>query len=62
MSNEAARRGLCLVIAAPSGAGKSSIARALSEGDPAIALSISARTRGPSASNSPSATGASAVR
>ncbi len=49
MSNEVARRGLCLVIAAPSGAGKSSIARALSDGDPAITLSVSATTRAPRA-------------
>jgi guanylate kinase len=40
------RRGLCLVIAAPSGAGKSSVTRALLEMEaPAIALSVSATTR-----------------
>ena len=41
------RRGLCLVVAAPSGAGKSTITRALRAGDPALALSISATTRAP---------------
>jgi len=49
MSSEIARRGLCLVIAAPSGAGKSSISRALASGDPLMALSISATTRAPRA-------------
>lgn len=49
MSNEVARRGLCLVIAAPSGAGKSSIARALSADDPALTLSVSVTTRAPRA-------------
>ncbi|MES2712480.1 MAG: guanylate kinase [Pseudomonadota bacterium] len=50
MSNEVsteARRGVCLVIAAPSGAGKSSISRALLEAEPALTLSISATTRAP---------------
>jgi len=42
-----ARRGLCLVIAAPSGAGKSSIARALVASEPGLALSISVTTRPP---------------
>jgi guanylate kinase len=41
------RRGLCLVIAAPSGAGKTSITRALLETEPALRLSISATTRAP---------------
>ena len=41
------RRGLCLVIAAPSGAGKSSITRALLEADPNITLSVSVTTRAP---------------
>ncbi|MBR0668458.1 guanylate kinase [Roseomonas hellenica] len=41
------RRGVCLVIAAPSGAGKSSVARALLDSEPALALSISATTRAP---------------
>lgn len=47
MSSEIARRGLCLVIAAPSGAGKSSIARALVADDPRMALSVSVTTRAP---------------
>ncbi|MHB1303727.1 MAG: guanylate kinase [Acidiphilium sp.] len=41
------RRGLCLVLAAPSGAGKTSLSRALLEGDPALSLSVSATTRAP---------------
>ena len=44
-----ARRGLCLVLAAPSGAGKSTIARALLAADQQITLSISATTRAPRA-------------
>lgn len=51
MSNEtpavSARRGLCLVLCAASGAGKSSVSRALLESEPALALSISATTRAP---------------
>lgn len=43
------RRGLCLVIAAPSGAGKSSITRALLAAEPRLALSVSATTRTPRA-------------
>lgn len=39
------RRGVMLVIASPSGAGKSSISRALFEADPNIKLSISVTTR-----------------
>ncbi len=42
-----ARRGLCLVIAAPSGAGKSSITRALLEQDDLLSLSVSVTTRQP---------------
>jgi guanylate kinase len=42
-----ARRGLCLVIAAPSGAGKSSLSRALLVADPSLILSISVTTRPP---------------
>jgi guanylate kinase len=42
-----ARRGLCLVLAAPSGAGKSSITRALLECEPALHLSVSVTTRAP---------------
>jgi guanylate kinase len=41
------RRGVCLVIAAPSGAGKSTITRALLAGEPALSLSVSATTRAP---------------
>jgi guanylate kinase len=41
------RRGLCFVIAAPSGAGKSSITRALLESEPDLRLSISVTTRAP---------------
>ena len=46
MSNET-RRGLCLVLAAPSGAGKSSVSRALLAQEPALKLSVSATTRQP---------------
>ena len=41
------RRGLCLVLAAPSGAGKSAITRALLAEDPTLMLSISVTTRAP---------------
>lgn len=41
------RRGVGLVLAAPSGAGKSSIARALCALDPAVSISISVTTRAP---------------
>ncbi len=41
------RRGLCFVIAAPSGTGKSSLTRALLTEEPALALSISLTTRAP---------------
>jgi guanylate kinase len=41
------RRGLCLVLAAPSGAGKSAITRALLAEDPSLMLSISVTTRAP---------------
>jgi len=40
------RRGVCLVIAAPSGAGKSTITRRLLESEPALSLSVSVTTRG----------------
>ncbi len=43
------RRGLCLVLAAPSGAGKTSLSRALLEQEPALKLSISVTTRAPRA-------------
>ena len=39
------RRGVCLVVAAPSGAGKSTITRALLATEPALSLSVSATTR-----------------
>ncbi len=39
------RRGLCLVLAAPSGAGKTTLSRALLEQDDALSLSISVTTR-----------------
>ncbi|TAN59012.1 MAG: guanylate kinase [Rhodospirillales bacterium] len=47
--NDAAihRRGLMLVLSSPSGAGKSSIARALLETEPQLAMSVSATTRAP---------------
>ena len=41
------RRGLCLVLAAPSGGGKSTITRRLLETERGIELSISATTRPP---------------
>jgi guanylate kinase len=41
------RRGLCLVIAAPSGTGKSSLTRALLAEEPELALSVSLTTRAP---------------
>ena len=41
------RRGVCLVIAAPSGAGKSSVSRALLDSEAALHLSVSATTRTP---------------
>jgi guanylate kinase len=44
-----ARRGLCLVLAAPSGAGKTAISRALLECEPGLALSVSVTTRAPRA-------------
>jgi guanylate kinase len=48
MSNEAiARRGLCLVLAAAPGAGKTTVSRALLETEPDLSLSVSATTRPP---------------
>ena len=41
------RRGLCLVVAAPSGAGKSSVVRGLLAIDPAVLPSVSVTTRAP---------------
>ena len=43
----AERRGVCLVLAAPSGAGKSSVLRALVEAENGIAVSVSVTTRQP---------------
>ncbi len=45
--NQNFRRGLCLVLSAPSGAGKSSVSRALLEQEPELKLSVSATTRKP---------------
>ena len=42
-----ARRGLCLVIAAPSGAGKTTITRRLLALEPNLVLSVSVTTRAP---------------
>ncbi len=42
-----ARRGLCLVLAAPSGAGKSALTRALLATEPDLSLSVSITTRPP---------------
>ena len=47
MTAAIARRGLCLVLSAPSGAGKTAISRALLDGDPGLGLSVSATTRAP---------------
>ena len=48
MSNDALpRRGLMLVLSSPSGAGKTTISRALLDGDDALELSVSATTRTP---------------
>lgn len=41
------RRGLCLVVAAPSGTGKSTITRALLAAEPELELSVSVTTRPP---------------
>lgn len=42
-----ARRGLLLVMSSPSGAGKTTLARALLAADPAITMSVSVTTRSP---------------
>ncbi len=47
MSNDPGPRGLCLVLSAPSGAGKSTILRRLMAMEPRLSLSISATTRAP---------------
>ena len=46
-SHAVSRRGLMLVLSSPSGAGKTSIARQLLEGDDNLTLSVSATTRAP---------------
>jgi guanylate kinase len=46
-ADAAARRGLLLVLSSPSGAGKTTLSRALLESDPAIRLSVSVTTRAP---------------
>ena len=43
------RRGLCLILSSPSGAGKTTLARLLLESDPALRLSVSVTTRQPRA-------------
>lgn len=45
MTELISRRGLMLVLSSPSGAGKTSIARALLASEPALSLSVSATTR-----------------
>jgi guanylate kinase len=45
--NQISRRGLCLVLSAPSGAGKSSVSRAMLEREGDLRLSVSATTRLP---------------
>ena len=47
MPRDITRRGLCLVLAAPSGAGKGAIGRALLAEDANLAFSVSATTRQP---------------
>ena len=48
MSNDTLpRRGLMLVLSSPSGAGKTTISRALLDGDDALEMSVSATTRAP---------------
>ena len=47
MSSEVARRGVCLVVAAPSGGGKGTILRDVLAVEPRLGLSVSATTRAP---------------
>ena len=47
MRSQVARRGVCLVVAAASGTGKSSVLRQVLTLEPALRLSISATTRAP---------------
>ncbi len=42
-----ARKGLLLILSSPSGAGKTTLSRALLDGDPGITLSVSVTTRRP---------------
>jgi guanylate kinase len=49
MTNTIPRRGVGLVLSAPSGAGKTSIARSLCATDPGVVLSVSITTRAPRA-------------
>lgn len=44
---DAPRKGICFVLAAPSGTGKTSLSRALLRADPNLSLSLSATTRPP---------------
>ncbi len=47
MAKASARRGVCFVLAAPSGAGKSTILKALLEREPELVASVSVTTRPP---------------
>ena len=47
--NPIPRRGLCLVLSAPSGAGKTAIAQALVASEPQLRMSVSVTTRAPRA-------------
>ena len=49
MANEIRRRGILLVLSSPSGAGKTTITRALLAAEPDVALSVSVTTRLPRA-------------
>lgn len=49
MTRSRPRRGVCLVLAAPSGAGKTTLSRRLLAEEPGLALSISVTTRAPRA-------------
>lgn len=46
-SDNAARRGLLIILSSPSGAGKSTLARRLMDWDPSLKFSVSATTRAP---------------
>ena len=47
MSSDVTRRGVCLVLSAAPGGGKTSVSRALRESEPDLTLSVSATTRLP---------------